>query len=290
MQALLQPRNDTDAAQADTVRRVVQNGDLADNRLEAVAQRKLTKMMNNSPRVFQQGARSDAIHYSPRMVAQRHQVNALFGGAVKPQGDSVSPAEASPAQREKKANHTGLPDQLKSGIESLSDMSMDHVQVHYNSDKPAQLQAHAYAKGSDIFLAPGQERYLPHEPWHVVQQAQGRVRPTLQMKGETSVNDEQSLEHEADLMGAKAAALRVSEDPEQAREARPTVRAAAAPAAHVQRVGIKVEELAVLTIEGLLGLLQASSMVELLELTQRLRMMYGKVPVQSAEHAKTVEA
>jgi hypothetical protein len=54
---------------------------------------------------------------------------------------------------------------------------MDHVQVHYNSAKPAQLNAHAYAQGSDIHLAPGQDRHLPHGAWHLVQQAQGRVHP-----------------------------------------------------------------------------------------------------------------
>jgi hypothetical protein len=36
-----------------------------------------------------------------------------------------------------KRNQTGLPDQLKTGIESLSGMSMDSVKVHYNSTKPA---------------------------------------------------------------------------------------------------------------------------------------------------------
>jgi hypothetical protein len=39
-----------------------------------------------------------------------------------------------------------LPDDLKSGIENLSGFSMDDVKVHRNSDKPKQLQAHAYAK------------------------------------------------------------------------------------------------------------------------------------------------
>jgi hypothetical protein len=50
-------------------------------------------------------------------------------------------------------------------------MSMDHVKVHYNSSQPAQLNALAYAQGSDIHVAPGQEQHLPHEAWHVVQQA-----------------------------------------------------------------------------------------------------------------------
>ncbi|OYV01971.1 MAG: hypothetical protein CFE45_02470 [Burkholderiales bacterium PBB5] len=72
---------------------------------------------------------------------------------------------------------TGLPEQLKSGIEGLSGMSMDHVRVHYNSPLPAQMRATAYTEGSTIHLAPGQQRQLPHEAWHVVQQAQGRISP-----------------------------------------------------------------------------------------------------------------
>ena len=44
-----------------------------------------------------------------------------------------------------KPNNSGLPDSLKSGVENLSGLSMDDVKVHYNSDKPAQLNAHAYA-------------------------------------------------------------------------------------------------------------------------------------------------
>jgi hypothetical protein len=108
-------------------------------------------------------------------------------------------------QHAPRANNTGLPDQLKSGIESLSGLSMDHVRVHYNSSQPSQLNALAYAQGSDIHLAPGQEQHLPHETWHVVQQAQGRVRPTLQMKEGVTVNDDPGLEREADVMGAQAA-------------------------------------------------------------------------------------
>lgn len=98
----------------------------------------------------------------------------------------------------------GLPAQLKAGIESLSGIALDHVNVHYNSPQPAQLHAHAYAQGSDIHVAPGQERHLPHEAWHVVQQTQGRVRPTLQLKEAMPLNDDASLEREADVMGARA--------------------------------------------------------------------------------------
>jgi len=100
-------------------------------------------------------------------------------------------------------NNTGLPGQLKSGMENLSGMSLDHVRVHYNSSKPAAVQAHAYAQGSDIHVASGQERHLPHELGHVVQQAQGRVQPTTSVGG-MAVNDNPALESEATVMGDKA--------------------------------------------------------------------------------------
>ncbi|PCI96277.1 MAG: hypothetical protein COB15_10935 [Flavobacteriales bacterium] len=107
------------------------------------------------------------------------------------------------SQTVQKKNNTGLPDNLKSGMENLSGMSLDHVKVHYNSSKPAAVQAHAYAQGSNIHLASGQEKHLPHELGHVVQQAQGRVKPTTSVNG-MAVNDNAGLESEADVMGAKA--------------------------------------------------------------------------------------
>lgn len=97
----------------------------------------------------------------------------------------------------------GLPDKLQSGMEALSGMSLDHVNVHYNSSKPAAVQAHAYAQGSDIHLASGQEKHLPHELGHVVQQAEGRVKPTTSVSG-MAVNDNAALENEADQLGEKA--------------------------------------------------------------------------------------
>lgn len=103
-------------------------------------------------------------------------------------------------------NMTGMPDHLKAGIEELSGFSMDDVRVHYNSDKPATVQALAYTQGTDIHVAPGQEQHLPHEAWHVAQQMAGRVEPTTEVGG-MPVNDNADLEHEADVMGAKADSL-----------------------------------------------------------------------------------
>jgi hypothetical protein len=121
----------------------------------------------------------------------------LLQGKFEPIQMEASPE---PSRRE---NNTGLPDNLKSGIENLSGYSLDDVKVNFNSNKPAQLNAHAYAQGTDIHVASGQEQHLPHEAWHVVQQKQGRVKPTMQMKGNVNVNDDESLEKEADEMGAK---------------------------------------------------------------------------------------
>src|SRR5471030_914317 len=132
----------------------------------------------------------------PQSVLQRKQVDAMAG---KPASGQVI---------QQKTNQTGLPDQLKSGVESLSGISMDDVKVHYNSSQPAQLNAHAYAQGTDIHIGPGQEKHLPHESWHVVQQKQGRVKPTMQMKGKVNVNDDKGLEKEADVMGNRAVQLR----------------------------------------------------------------------------------
>jgi hypothetical protein len=130
----------------------------------------------------------------PALATQRKSAERLAGRAPGPR-----PAQSAP-------NRTGLPDRLKAGVEALSGVSMDGVKVHYNSPKPARLQAHAFAQGSDIHLAPGQERHLPHEAWHVIQQAQGRVRPTMQMKNGVPVNEDRELEREADAMGARALA------------------------------------------------------------------------------------
>ena len=139
---------------------------MVDNRAVAVAQRQALA----------------AIDSSPRQVAQRQQT-----------------AAAAPPR-----NTTGLPDNLKAGVENLSGYSLDDVTVHYNSAKPAQLQAHAYAQGTDIHVAPGQEQHLPHEAWHVVQQKQGRVKATKQMRDKVGANDNAALEKEADVMGAKS--------------------------------------------------------------------------------------
>ena len=104
------------------------------------------------------------------------------------------------------SNQTGLPDDLKADVERLSGYSLDNVKVHYNSSQPAQIQALAYTQGTNIYVAPGQEKHLPHETWHIVQQRQGRVKPTMHTKG-VQINNDEGLEKEADEMGKRTNAI-----------------------------------------------------------------------------------
>ncbi|NID14707.1 DUF4157 domain-containing protein [Luteibacter yeojuensis] len=156
--------------------------------------------------------RSAASSLAGDRPAQRRSEHA-FGDSPRQlaQGQAVQRVQDSPmqvAQRRKTARADGLPDPLRTNMEAMSGVALDDVRVHRNSGKPAQMQAHAYAQGRDIYLGAGQEKHLPHEAWHVVQQAQGRVKPTRQMKEKVAVNDDTSLEREADIMGAKAMQLR----------------------------------------------------------------------------------
>jgi hypothetical protein len=196
-----------------------------------------TQLAQAGPAIF-----DHRLNLSPRMVAQRQRLGAAFGPVAQrepqrleeelpvqgkalalqqPVQREAGPDDEEPAVQAKQgwagsggtiqaqtempaeANFTGIPNQLKSGVEALSGMDMSDVRVHRNSDKPAQLNALAYAQGNEIHLGPGQEQHLPHEAWHVVQQRQGRVQATMQMAG-VGVNDDVRLEEEADVMGEKA--------------------------------------------------------------------------------------
>lgn len=126
--------------------------------------------------------------------------------------NGAAPVQAKPGP----GGNGGLPPQLRAGVEALSGHSMADVRVHRNSPQPAQVGALAYAQGRDIHLGPGQEKHLPHEAWHVVQQAQGRVRPTMQAKG-VAINDDAGLEAEADRMGAAAQRMVLKGPPPAAR-------------------------------------------------------------------------
>lgn len=74
------------------------------------------------------------------------------------------------------------------------------------------IQAKAFTTGQDVFFRQGEynpesrsgQALIAHELTHVVQQKQGRVQPTSSVN-EANVNNNPSLEKEADVMGSKAA-------------------------------------------------------------------------------------
>lgn len=194
-----------------------------------VSKNKEHKASASSQNVGQQMKNSNAvtlnamqlmIDNSVQVLAQRKQIDimnanqSLTGQLMEKEEEKIAQGkfESGAAQLQSgEPNNTGLPDNLKSGIESLSGHSMDDVKVHFNSPKPAQLNALAYAQGSNIHVAPGQGKHLAHEAWHVAQQKQGRVKPTTQTKG-VAINDDQNLEREADVMGAKAMQMKPIEE------------------------------------------------------------------------------
>lgn len=186
----------------------------------AAATQRLQQMAAGSPRALQLErnaalAGADA-HTTILQAVQRLADRSARTAQLQPTAGPATSSTAAPASG---GNRIGLPASLMGGIEALSGIRMDHVTVHYNSARPAQLAAHAYAQGSEIHLAPGQEHHLPHEAWHLVQQAQGRVQPTLQA-GDVAVNDDAGLEREADAMGSQAARAGVHETGRDGHDAR----------------------------------------------------------------------
>lgn len=109
-----------------------------------------------------------------------------------------------PRENPRLAPHSdALPAALRTGLESMSGDDLSNVQIHTNSAFPASVDALAYTQGQNIHLAPGQGRHLPHESWHVAQQMAGRVQATADENG-AAVNDDVTLEREADLMARRA--------------------------------------------------------------------------------------
>lgn len=167
---------------------------------------------------FKKEQRNEPVRNSA--VAERVSSGALSFPArsVQKMSKDEDPVQGKFNPLQRKSSENGMPEDLKSGMENLSGISLADVKVHYNSSKPAQLNALAYAQGSDIHIAPGQERHLPHEAWHTVQQKQGRVKPTVQLQKGVPVNDDKSLEQEADVMGSKALQMKNAEPVQMIKE------------------------------------------------------------------------
>ncbi len=170
------------------------NIQLADNREFFAAQAKMTGIV--------QRAEDEDDLLQGKFVVQRDE---------EEEDDLLQGKFEQPLQR-KVENNTGIPDDVKQRMEDSFGTDFSSVRVHPDSAKAPEVGALAYTQGTDIHFAPGQfkpdtsagQQLLGHELTHVVQQAEGRVQPTTEIGG-IPVNDNEGLEHEADVLGAKAA-------------------------------------------------------------------------------------
>lgn len=97
----------------------------------------------------------------------------------------------------------GLPPRLQAGLEQMSGFDLSGVRVRRGSAEPARHGALAHARGMEIHVRSGHDDKLGEEAWHVVQQLQGRVRPTG-VTGGRPTNADPGLEREAVARGAEA--------------------------------------------------------------------------------------
>jgi hypothetical protein len=106
-----------------------------------------------------------------------------------------------------KGGGTQLPAPVRARMESAFGVDFSAVRIHEGDGLAEQMNAEAYTQGTDIHFAAGtySPELLGHELTHVVQQAQGKVQVTQEKQG-VGLNDNASLEHEADAIGATAAA------------------------------------------------------------------------------------
>ena len=86
-----------------------------------------------------------------------------------------------------------LPVNLRHNLEANHGVDLSDVKYHIGHEA-TMLGANAFTTGTDIHLAPGNERHLPHEAWHVVQQIQGRVKPPVLAEGLVQVKEERRVE------------------------------------------------------------------------------------------------
>lgn len=181
---------------------------LTDNRQEAAAQAKMVEILQR------QGGDEDELLQGKFTTQLQDDEDELLQGKFTTQlqddEDELLQGKFETAQRQTE-NQTGMPDTVKQRMEDSFGTDFSSVRVHPDSSKAPEVGALAYTQGTDIHFAPGQfkpdssagQQLLGHELTHVVQQAEGRVQPTTEIGG-LAVNDDVSLEHEADVLGAKA--------------------------------------------------------------------------------------
>jgi len=148
----------------------------------------------------------DAAHRGVTALAERgHQDS----GAIQAKGLEGTPDV--PAHLPGNGGGAAMPEDVRGKMEASLGADFSPVRIHEGPQAEA-IGALAYTQGTDIHFAPGQyqpssqrgQELLGHELTHVVQQSQGRVGATTQAKA-VNINNDASLEREADEMGARAA-------------------------------------------------------------------------------------
>ena len=107
---------------------------------------------------------------------------------------------------------SSLPSSIQASASQQLQGDLSGVNIHQNSQKASELGALAYTQGKDIHFAPNAydphtssgKSLIGHELTHVVQQSEGRVQATGEIEG-MPLNDDTSLEREADEMGNRIA-------------------------------------------------------------------------------------
>jgi hypothetical protein len=128
-----------------------------------------------------------------------------FQGAPE---EGAVPAEALSAS----GGGAAMPAAVQAKMEHAFGADLSAVRIH-EGPQAASIGAAAYTRGTDIHFAPGHydpssergQELLGHELTHVVQQSHGRVSAPVQGKGAVTINSDAGLEHEADVLGARAA-------------------------------------------------------------------------------------
>ncbi len=210
-------------AQADFLKRPAPAPVAETSRRRPGAPTTLQALADSSPQVQAQARLQAGVDSSPYMLAQRKRLDGLVGAAAQMQPEeeelqgrfaaqhkTEAAPQAAPARQQE--NRTGMPNPVKAKMENAFNTDFSDVKVHADSSRASSVGALAYTQGTAIHFAPGQfrperaagQQLLGHELTHVVQQREGRVEPTTEVAG-LPVNDDPSLEQEADVMGSKAA-------------------------------------------------------------------------------------
>lgn len=105
-----------------------------------------------------------------------------------------------------------LPRNLQNKLEAAFGVDFSTVAIHKNSQEASNLDALAFTQGEKMHFAPGEfnpnsekgKNLIGHEFTHIVQQRNKRVVPTHVLNKNWDLNEDKTLEKEADSLGKKA--------------------------------------------------------------------------------------